>query len=92
MSPNDAEGIANSVDPDQSSLIWGCTVCPGISVRKLKINTVVSNIPGNMETACFQLKGSGDMKSIKVIKGLLQITKCHNVHYHILGKICVIYK
>ena len=38
MSPNDAEGIANNVDPDQSSLIWVCTICPGISVRKL--NTV----------------------------------------------------
>ena len=35
MSPNDADGMANSVDPDQtSSLIWVCTVCPGISVRK----------------------------------------------------------
>ena len=30
MSPNDADGMANSVDPDQtaplSSLIWVCTV------------------------------------------------------------------
>ena len=44
MSPNDADGMANSVDPDQtarSSLIWVCTVCPGISVRKLRIITVV---------------------------------------------------
>ena len=43
MSPNDAGGMANSVEPDQtsrSSLIWGCTVCPGISVRKLRIITV----------------------------------------------------
>ena len=41
MSPNDAGGMANSVDPDQtaprSSLIWVCTVCPAISVRKLGI-------------------------------------------------------
>ena len=31
MSPNDADGMANSVDPDQrSSLIWVCTrhICP----------------------------------------------------------------
>ena len=45
MSPNDADGMANSVDPYQtarSSLIWLCTVCPGISVRKLRIITVVS--------------------------------------------------
>ena len=44
MSPNDADGMANSADPDQthlgavevSSLIWVYTVCPGISVRKLR--------------------------------------------------------
>ena len=41
MSPNDADGMANSVDTDQSApLIWVCTVCPGISVRKLRITTV----------------------------------------------------
>ena len=41
MSPNDADGMANSVDPDQTApLIWVCTVCPGISVRKLRIITV----------------------------------------------------
>ena len=41
-SPNDADGMADSVDPDQtrSSLIWVCTVCPGISVRKLRIITI----------------------------------------------------
>ena len=39
MSPNDADGISNSVDPDQTSLIWVCTVCPGISFRKLRIIT-----------------------------------------------------
>ena len=36
ISPNDADGMANSVDTDRSSLIWVCTVCPGISVRKLR--------------------------------------------------------
>ena len=40
--------MANSVDPDQtaprSSLIWICTVCPGISVRKLRIIMVKSQI------------------------------------------------
>ena len=43
MHPKDAEGIVNSVDPDhtasRSSLIWVCTVCPGLSVRKLRIIT-----------------------------------------------------
>ena len=51
MSPNDADGMANSVDPDQrSSLIWVCTVCPGISVRKLRIIMVMakaSSVPGH---------------------------------------------
>ena len=41
MLPKDADGMANSVNPDQtkSSLIWVCTVCPGLSVRKLRIIT-----------------------------------------------------
>ena len=41
MSLNDADGMANSVDPD---LIWVCTICPGISVRKLRIITVYITI------------------------------------------------
>ena len=43
MGPNDADEMANSVDPDHTapSLIWVCTVCPGISVRKLRIITVI---------------------------------------------------
>ena len=44
----DADGMANSVDSDQtaprSSLIWVCTVCPGLSVRKLRIITVLENV------------------------------------------------
>ena len=36
MRPNDAERIANNVDPD-----LGCTVCPGLSVRKLRIITAI---------------------------------------------------
>ena len=46
MGPKDAEGMAKSVDPDQtaplgdsssrSSLIWVYTVCPDMSFRKLK--------------------------------------------------------
>ena len=45
MSPNDAGGMANSVDPDQTApcLIWVCTVCPGISVRKLRIIMVFAS-------------------------------------------------
>ena len=41
MSPNHADGKANSVDPDQT-LFWVCTVCPGISARKLGIITGTS--------------------------------------------------
>ena len=43
MHQKDTGGIANSVDPDQtarSSLIWVCTVCPSLAVRKLRIITV----------------------------------------------------
>ena len=41
MSPDDADGMANSVDPDQIDPLGAvCTVCPGISVRKLRIITV----------------------------------------------------
>ena len=65
MSPNDANGKANSVDPDQNeskrckrkgkqcrpwadcSLIWVCTVCPGISVRKQRIIRVVMKMKQN---------------------------------------------
>ena len=50
MSPNDADGVANSVDPDQtapSSLIWVCTVCPRISVRKLRIITITEITAGD---------------------------------------------
>ena len=37
----DAERMANSVDPDQTApLICAYTVCPDLSVRKLKIITV----------------------------------------------------
>ena len=41
MGPKDADGMANSVDPDQtrSSLVWVYTVCPDLSVRKLRIIT-----------------------------------------------------
>ena len=52
MSPKEADRMANSVDPDQtapwsdcspwSSLIWVYTVCPDLSVRKLRNITVVS--------------------------------------------------
>ena len=42
MHPKNAQGIANSVDPDQTapSLIWVCTVCPDLSVQKLRKITV----------------------------------------------------
>ena len=41
MGPNNAVGIANSVDHDRL-LIWICTVCQDLSVRKLRIITVFS--------------------------------------------------
>ena len=44
MYPKDAEGIANSVDPDQTAplgLILVCTVRPDLSVRKHRIIRVI---------------------------------------------------
>ena len=52
MSPNDADGMANSVDPDQTAPLWDCTVCLGISVRKFRINTVPV-FPLTRPTLCF---------------------------------------
>ena len=45
MSPKQADGMANSVHRGQtrSSLIWVYTVCLGLSVQKLRINTVINN-------------------------------------------------
>ena len=43
MCPKEADRMANSVDPDQTSapkrsgLIWGYTVCPDLSVRELSV-------------------------------------------------------
>ena len=36
MSPKDADGMANNVDPDQTAPRGIYTVCPGPSVRKLR--------------------------------------------------------
>ena len=49
LSPRYADGMANKVDPDQTapleavekSLIWVYTVCPDLSVRKLRIIMVI---------------------------------------------------
>ena len=56
----DANGIiANSKNPNQSSLIWVCTVCLDLSVRKLKIimvtflNTGASTSESRCERTCF---------------------------------------
>ena len=58
MRPKDVKGIANSVDPDQnapsSSLIWVCTVCPDLSVRKLRIIMVHLRMLLTMLTTAWQ--------------------------------------
>ena len=61
MHPNDAAGIANSVDPDQTApLIWVYTVYLGLSVRKLRIITVFrhSNSTKLKRLFCFFLSVS----------------------------------
>ena len=50
MHPKDADRMTNGADPDQT-LIWVCTVCPDLSVRKIK------NI-----TVCFVETGSSSSK------------------------------
>ena len=45
MGPKDADGKANSEDPDQparSSLIWVFTICPDLSVQKVRKITVLA--------------------------------------------------
>ena len=37
MRPKDADGMANSVDPDQTAPIWVCSVCPDLSNIKVLI-------------------------------------------------------
>ena len=72
--PKDAEGIANSVDPDQtvrSGLIWVCTVCPGLSVRKVRIIMVYIVINGF--SAC--QKGAEGEKGHDVVKNLQNLLK-----------------
>ena len=59
MNPKDADEMANSVDPDQtaprSSLIWVCTVCPIISVRKLRIIIVLPKKSARFATSCVKI-------------------------------------
>ena len=59
MSPKNADGFANSVDLDQtaplSSLIWVLTVCPDLSVQKLRIITV-STVAYRLKTSLFVYK------------------------------------
>ena len=41
MHPKDADGMANRVDPNRSSLIWVCAVCFGLSVPIVRISMVI---------------------------------------------------
>ena len=41
MRPKDADGIADPVDPDRSSLTWDCAVCFGLSVPIGRISMVL---------------------------------------------------
>ena len=57
MNPNNADGMVNSVDCDQTAtlgatLLWVCTVCPGISVRKLRIITVTMFLSCKLSYHC----------------------------------------
>ena len=41
MRPKDADGMANRVDPNRSSLIWVSAVCFGLSVPIFRISLVL---------------------------------------------------
>ena len=41
MRPIDADGMANRVDPNRSSLIWVCAVCFGLSVPIFRFSMVL---------------------------------------------------
>ena len=38
MGPNDIDGTANSLDPDQTALIWVYTVCSDLKIRNITVN------------------------------------------------------
>ena len=101
----DADGIATSVDPDQTaplSLIWVCNVCPGLSVRKLRIITVQhSQLTINLVGEQFPIdhpvgieehaadKEPGEFLFLKV-DGLSDDTKTHQDnkdYYHKVGHV-----
>ena len=39
--PKYGDGIANSVNPDQTAPLWVCRVCPNLSVPKHRVITVL---------------------------------------------------
>ena len=41
MRPKDADGMANRVDPNRSSLIWVSAICFGLSVPIVRISMVL---------------------------------------------------
>ena len=65
MSPNNADGMANSVDPDQTALIliWVYTVCPDLSVRKLRKITVTNEFGHKAKKKNMCVPGFGSEKA-----------------------------
>ena len=72
MYPKDAAGIANRVD--RSSLIWVCTVCPNLSVRKLRIIKVA-----------LRAFGSGGLENLKHILGSSERKTCTRIINYAYG-------
>ena len=79
MCPKDADGMANSVDPDH--LIWVCTVCPDLPVQKLRIITVT-------ESQSLLVKGYAVLLvfffTICVLHGIFSLNKCVDIHFSLL--------
>ena len=85
MHPKDAEGIANSVYPDQTaplgSLIWVCIVCPDLSVRKLGNITVTVFLYAQIKIHIIQKR----LLVLKIIldKRIIQIYFLVRVWWHL---------
>ena len=50
MCPKGADEMANSVDPNQTALIWVCNVCSDLFVRNLRIITVLWQVNNHPHT------------------------------------------
>ena len=88
LCPKDADGMVNSVDPDQTVstiLIWVCTDCQGLSVRKLRIimDILYRNDPKFSDRQVWA--NSGDQIRLLLMEQSDQGLHCLLFYLHILN-------